>query len=294
MENLKTNNSLKVAFGVVLALFLLTGIYTFSLYSESKSTEKQLVSEKQQVMNDLDKMVKQYDIAIAENKVKNQNLEDARGRIQRLIDSLETSKNTVNSLFRYKKRYLMLEEEMNVLLEENDRLKLEKELLAMSLDSTQVQLKEKNIFADSLVSQNTKLTTTVKMASALQTVGLKGLGVIERSSGKQIPTERARRSDKLKVCYTVTKNELAEAGDKVFYVQVIDPNSNVLGSNEQVEFGNKVLNYSLTSTFEYLNDHLDICEYITRPEKSKFAKGIYYINVFNGAELMSSSQFELK
>ena len=55
------------------------------------------------------------------------------------------------------------------------------------------------------------------------------MGVIERSSGKQIPTERARRSDKIKVCFTVAKNKLTEAGDKELYVQVIDPKNNVLG-----------------------------------------------------------------
>ena len=41
------------------------------------------------------------------------------------------------------------------------------------------------------------------------------MGVIERSSGKQIPTERARRSDKIKICFTVAKNTIAESGDNV-------------------------------------------------------------------------------
>ena len=76
------------------------------------------------------------------------------------------------------------------------------------------------MFTDSLLVQNTELATVVKDASALQTVGLVGMGVIERSSGKQIPTERARRSDKIKVCFTVAKNTIAEAGDKELYAQI--------------------------------------------------------------------------
>jgi len=66
----------------------------------------------------------------------------------------------------------------------------------------------------------------------LNTVGLKGFGVIERTSGKLIPTERASRVDKIRVCFTVAKNTLVQAGDEELYVQVIDPKNNTLGLNE--------------------------------------------------------------
>ncbi len=120
------------------------------------------------------------------------------------------------------------------------------------------------------------------------------MGVIERSSGKQIPTERAKRSDKIKVCFTVAKNMLAEGGDKELYVQVIDPKNNVLGANAQIAFDDQVLNYSLISRFNYENRNLNICEYINELEDSNFEKGRYKINVFNDKALISSSEFELK
>jgi mevalonate kinase len=47
------------------------------------------MSEKEQVMNDLNSMAKQYDIAIQENEVANQDLVEARARIQGLMDSLK-------------------------------------------------------------------------------------------------------------------------------------------------------------------------------------------------------------
>jgi regulator of replication initiation timing len=214
-------------------------------------------------MNDLNNMAKQYDAAIAENQVANEDLIEARERIQGLMDSLKISQNSVNSLWRYKKKFLALQEEMDELLAENDRLKVENELLATSLDSTQVQLAERTMFTDSLLVQNTELAGVVKDAAVLQTVGLKGMGVIERRSGKQIPTERASRSDKIKVCFTVAKNALAEPGDKELYVQVIDPKNNVLGSNDQIQFEDQVLNYSLISRFNYENRNLNVCEYIS-------------------------------
>jgi hypothetical protein len=142
--------------------------------------------------------------------------------------------------------------------------------------------------------QNTDLAKVVENAAVLQTVALKGFGVIERSSGKQIPTERARRSDKIKVCYTIAKNTLVLAGDKELYVQVLDPNNNVLGVNEQIQFNDKVLNYSLVSKFNYENRNLNICEYVSPNGDDVFAKGRYTINVFNEDELVSTSEFTLK
>ena len=249
----------KIAAGILLVLFLGTGFYTSKLYKEKKENEATLTKEKEQVMADLSNMAKQYDVAIGENEVANASLVEARERIQGLMDSLKISQNSVNSLWRYKKKFLALQEEMDVLLTENDKLKTENALLATSLDSTQVQLAERTMFTDSLLVQNTELASVVENAAVLQTVDLKGFGVIERSSGKLIPTERSSRSDKIRVCYTVAKNTLVGAGDKELYVQVLDPKDNVLGVNEQIQFGDKVLNYSLISKFNYENRNLNIC-----------------------------------
>jgi len=290
----KTSTGLKVGLAILLVLFLGTAFYASKLYNDKQETEKTLVSEKQQVMNDLNNMAQEYDAAIAESEIKNEDLVEARGRIQGLMDSLKVSQNSVNSLWRYKKKFMSLQEEMDVLLTENDRLKGENEYLASSLDSTQVQLAERTMFTDSLLVQNTELSIVVEDAAALQTVGLIGMGVIERSSGKQIPTERARRSDKIKVCFTVAKNMLTEAGDKELYVQVIDPKNNVLGSNDQLEFDDQVLNYSLISRFNYENRNLQICEYVSASEDSKFEEGRYTINVFSDKQLISSSEFVMK
>lgn len=288
------SKGLKITLGILVALFLGTGFYASKLYNEKKETEATLISEKQQVMEDLSNMAKEYDLAIGENKIVNQDLVEARERIQGLMDSLKISQNSVNSLFRYKKKFLALQEEMDYLLAENDRLKVENELLATSLDSTQIQLAERVMFTDSLLVQNTELATVVEDASALQTVGLKGLGVIERNSGRQIPTERARRSDKIKICFTVAKNNLAAAGDKELYVQVIDPKNNVLGANDQIQFEDQVLNFSLISRFNYEKKNLDICEYLTPNNDSDFESGRYIVNVFNEKELISTSEFTLK
>ncbi|TXD82954.1 chromosome partitioning protein ParA [Subsaximicrobium wynnwilliamsii] len=297
MENSNANTSnggsgLKIAVVILLVLFVGTGIYTFNLYKNNKENETALIKEKNQVMTDLNVMAKQYDVAIAENQVANEDLLGARERIQGLIDSLKVSQNSVNSLWGYRTKFNALQKEMDVLMAENSQLKSQNSLLSTSLDSTNVRLAERNMFSDSLLVQNTQLAEVVENAAVLQTVDLKGFGVIERNSGKLIPTERARRSDKIRVCFTIAKNALVGAGDKELYIQVLDPRSNVLGANEQIQFGEKILNYSLVSKFNYENRNLNICEFIA--PNDEFEEGRYIVNVFNKKELISSTEFTLE
>ena len=113
-----------------------------------------------------------------------------------------------------------------------------------------------------------------------------------RSSGKLVPTERAHRSDKIQVCFTVAKNVVIGSGDKELYVQVLDPNNTVLGANEQVQFGDNVINYSVISKFNYENKNLNVCEFVS--PNGEFAKGKYTINVYNQKELISTSEFTLR
>ncbi len=294
MTNMKGSTGLKVALGVALVLFLATGFYAMNLYKESNDTKNELTEEKLLVMNDLSAMAKQYDEAISENEIANKDLIEARGRIQGLIDSLRISETNVKSLWRYKTRYRNLQKEMNVLLAQNDSLRIENSYLATSLDSTRVRLEERTMFTDSLLVQNTALAEVVENASILNTLELKGFGVIERTSGKLIPTERAGRADKIRVCFTVAKNNLVQAGDQELYVQVIDPKNNTLGVNEQVVFGDKTLNYSVISKFNYENSNLNVCEFVASRGEEKFEKGRYIVNVFSKKDLVSSSEFTLK
>ncbi|WP_372756674.1 chromosome partitioning protein ParA [Mariniflexile sp.] len=294
MEDNKSSMALKVALGIAVVLFLGTAFYTMNLYKSSEKVQSELTEQKQLVMNDLNAMAKQYDEAIAENDVANQDLIEARARIQGLIDSLKISETNVKSLWSYKQKYVSLQKEMDVLLAENDKLKIQNSYLATSLDSTRISLEERKMFSDSLLVQNTALADVVSNAAVLGAVNMKGFGVIERTSGKLIPTERASRTDKIRVCFTVPKNKLVQSGNQELYVQVIDPKNNTLGLNEQITFGGKTLNYSIISKFNYERSSLDVCEFVATKGKADFQKGRYIVNVFNEKDLVATSEFTLK
>jgi len=279
---------------IILALLLVgTLIYSFKMYQDSEATALLLENEKIEVLKNLENMTSLYSEANADNEVANEKLIEAQTRLDSLMKELKTSELTVSALLKYKRKYFEMESEMEVLLEENATLKFQNTLLETSLDSTQVQLSTQVASNTKLEAQNQRLSESVEAAKKLTVERLNAYGVIQRRSGKLVPTTRASRVDNLRICYSVPSNVLTASGDKNYLVQVIDPNLNVIGSNTPVQFEETILKYSYVSAFTYDNELLDVCDFVSA-EEGDYEKGVYTVNVFDQQTLVASSTFTLK
>ncbi|MEO2053374.1 hypothetical protein [Flagellimonas beolgyonensis] len=295
MTEAKNNNGLKVIAGLLGVVLLGTIIYTISLYQDKKKTTEALTQEKEVVVNDLNNLKAEYDKAILESNATNEELVAARDNIAKYIDSVQSMKADISTLSRYRRQVSVLKAEREKLLKQVDSLTQSNSLLAMQRDSTFVELEKQTVFNDSLIVQNTQLADAVERGSALSLSKFSVDAVKERTSGKLVSTSRARATDKFKVCFTIAENVIAEAGDREFYIEVLDPQGNVLGDSfsKSTEEGASVT-YSKSTNFYYENDSLDVCDYINKPA-SEFQKGNYMVNVYDSQlKLLGTSKFELK
>lgn len=295
MTETKNNNGLKVIAGLLGVVLLGTIIYTVSLYQDKKKTTEALTQEKELVVEDLNNLKSEYDKAILESNATNEELVAARDNIAKYIDSVSSMKADIATLSRYRRQVSVLKAEREKLLKQVDSLTQSNTLLAMQRDSTFTELEKQTVFNDSLIVQNTQLADAVERGSALSLTSFSVDAIKERSSGKLVSTSRARATDKFKVCFTVADNVIAEAGDREFYIEVLDPQGNVLGdsftkSNEE----GATITYSKGTNFYYENSNLDVCDYINKPG-DEFQKGNYMVNVYDDKlKLLGTSKFELK
>ena len=293
MENEKNNNGIKIITGILAVLLVVAGAFAFKLYNQEKQTKADLTKEKTVVLANLREMNDKYDVVIEENNLKDTELNDARDRIQALIDDINEKEVTIGSLGKYRTEVFKLRKERDFLFTQNDSLRGTNKLLAMRVDSTSYELEVQRGVGDSLFLENNKLSERVELGAALAANKLKAVGVIERSSGKLVENARARRVDKVRACFTVPQNRLSEVGDRQLYVQVIDPSKNILGANKSVTFDEETITYSKISKFYYENTALDICENIA-PIGDSFQEGVYKVNVYDGAALIAQTTFTLK
>jgi hypothetical protein len=204
-------------------------------------------------------------------------------------------KADIATLSRYRRQVNVLKEEREQLLKQVDSLTRSNSLLAMQRDSTFVELEKQTVFNDSLIVQITQLAVAVERGSSLNLTTISVDAVRERNNGKLVSTSRAKATDKFKVCFTVADNVIAEAGDREFFIEVLDPQGNVLGDSftKTTEEGASIT-YSKGTNFYYENSTLDVCDYINKPAE-EFAKGNYMVNVYDSnLKLLGTSKFELK
>ncbi len=296
MENQKNNSGLK-AVVVVLALLLVGSLfYIYSLTSDNKvmNTELNTVkSEKDSVLDSLAILKTTYDEAIEEKTILSDDLIAEREKVVNLISDLKKSKGDAASMKKFKNQFIALQSKMKNLVAENDALKKSNQLLTVQRDSTIVVLGEQKKFNDTLVVQNQNLAKTVEKASRLVVMNLRTQAIKQRSSGKQIDTDKASRADKLKVCFSVAANAVAKTGEKTYYVQVIDSKNNVLGDKQNLTFGEQVLTYSFITKVTFDGKSVDICEFLDGKGKD-FESGTYYVNIFDKADLVSKTSFSLR
>jgi len=291
MENQQNNSSLKAIIALLAVLLVVSLVYVFKLTSDAEVVQSELVktvSEKEDVLKDLEELKATYDAAISENTSMSEELIKEREKVLNLIQEVKQSKGDVS---KFKSQFVKLQSDMKTLLAENEVLKKQNTTLTVQRDSTAVVLGESKKQNTVLVTKNEELSKTVDLGSKLTVLNMKTSAYKMKSSGKQIATERAGRADVLKVSFTIAENKIAKSGDKTYYVQVIDSKSNVLGEKKSETFGTKSLTYSFSTVVKYSNKTVDISEDL--PGKN-FEKGTYFVNVFDRDELVSKTSFTLK
>lgn len=293
MEEQQNNSSssLKVIIAI-LAVFLVGSlVYIYKITTDANQVQTELsksVSEKDLVMKDLQDLKTTYDAAIAENTSMSDELIVERDKVVNLMNDVSKSKGDAS---KYRSQYQKLQNNMKVLMAENETLKKENVVLTTQRDSTVVVLGETKKNVEALTGQNEELAKVVEKGSKLTVLNTRGSAFKLRSSGKQIETDKAGRANVLRISFSIAENQIAKSGEKAYYVQVIDSKNNVLGDKQTVSFEDKSLTYSFIANVNYENKTVQVSRDL--PGKD-FAKGTYYVNIFDQNDLVSKTSFILK
>lgn len=293
MTEKKNNTALKILTGVLAVALLALGIYTIKFYNEEKENKAILTKEKEVIEDELNDLIIKYDEAIDENQVMDQNLVDARNRIERLLDSVEDNEANLVLISRYRREISNLKSEKDRLFRVVDSLNRQNQMMSQTLDSTNVILEQRTRVSDSLQTTNQDLSNKVDRAAQLKVTNLRGEGVIVRNSGKLVENDRTRRIDQIRTCFTITANDLAGPGERNMYVQVYNPENELVGDEIVVEHEGGPMVYSAASKVYYENNELDVC-LLANTSENRLQEGTYKVYVYADATLLGTASFNLR
>ena len=287
------NNRAKILIGLLVVLLVSLAGYTYTLIQQNKETVLFLEADKAEVQKELEAIVVSYNEILQDNKLKDKDLIAARDRIIVLLDSVKDYKANLSIITRYKAQVRALKNERAQLFKRADSLLVVTQRLAIEKDSTTAVLNKTIKVVDSVTTANTQLFNSLEKGALIGISNLDVTAIIVRKGGKIKETKRASRADKIRVCYTIAPNTLAQAGDRVLYVQVINPDNNIIGDKSNITFGQDLLTYSKSESVFYENQALDVCA-IVGTTGQDVLKGLYTINIFDAQRQIGSTTLMLK
>ncbi|MFO8086933.1 MAG: hypothetical protein R6T91_03880 [Bacteroidales bacterium] len=100
---------------------------------------------------------------------------------------------------------------------------------------------------------------------------------------KEKIVDKARRLDKIKICFTIGENLIAQPGERIVYLRIARPDNKILykRSEDHFMYNGEKLQYSLKKTIDYQNSKQSHCLYWKKDENAKSVmEGNYTITIF--------------
>ncbi len=295
-EPAKSNTGLKIAVGLLAAVLVAFGIIGYTKYNDFKTNQTQLEEEKKALINDLEELKINYDTALQENTELKSEIEEAKAKVENLIAELEKTKATnLKVIRRYKNELYRLKKEKEKLFQVIDSLKQANQLLAFEKDSLGQELTELSQTHEKVLEENKMLAETVLKAKTLAASQIQASGIKIKKSGKVVETRRHKRAQQIRVCTTVPKNPVLEAGTQTLYVQVINPKGEIIGNRDVININGEEKIISGSKEFHYDGEAMDVCIFVIPENKEEeIVKGEYSILLFHNGQLIGESTLELK
>jgi len=292
-ENSKSSNSKILIIALTILLFGLIG-YTFYNNNDHKEAIKFLQDEKEQIIGNLTAMEEKYDVAIAQNTSLSDSLTMEKEKIAILKDSVQNLKQINSSVLRrYRGQLATLEKTNTRLLDEVDSLKLANNILTEEKDSINSQLEIQTTYNDTLVAQNMELARKVEIGGAINVENVEVLAMKMRSNGKYTETNKAQKTDAIKVAFRLIENEIAEPGDKEAFIVLKNPAGMVINAKGTFTMHEgEEAKYTDQTIVNYENADLDVVMLVER-KGDKYEAGVYPIEVYVEGKLVGSANLEL-
>ncbi len=296
----KKNNSGKIFLILSILLFLTCG-YLLKLYLDQKELLEQVTAEKNEVISEkdlvkmeLEKMLKEYELLETDNEELKAEIEAEKEKIKDLLDKIDRYKY---SLYKAKKEADRLREILKQKYEEIDSLNTANKILKQENQQITQELTTQKTQNEELSQVNEELTTKVNVASRLKTINTQAYAIkIKKSNNTSKPVTRASKADKIRIKFTILKNEVTPPGKKWIYVRILGPDGKVLaeGNSDEYKFefnGVKGL-YSIKKQIDYQNEEIQV--QMDWAKINDFLPGEYNIEIYESGVDIGRTKLELK
>lgn len=159
--------------------------------------------------------------------------------------------------------------------------------------------KEKQLNSE-LSKDRDALTEKVNLGSMLKAYNVKSSTVKLRSSGtKEVETDKAKRIERVNICFTLSENKITQSGKKTVYIRIARPDNVIVCEGKEdiytFEYQGQRIQYSMKKEINYDNKSQEVCLAWNKKDPNTPAMvGKYNVAIFVDGYEIGQTQFELK
>lgn len=150
-----------------------------------------------------------------------------------------------------------------------------------------------------LQRQKEELTNKVNLATVLRIYNLTADAVRFKGGSHEIETDKAGRTERIRVMFTIGQNDLVDAGPKTFYLRIADPTKQIItkgmGDEYAFTYQGELLQYTEKVTVNYENKEKDVRAYYIKPSGKNMQPGYYFVDIYDDNDnLIGQTSFDLR
>jgi uncharacterized protein YoxC len=297
-EQQSATRKYKIILAIFALLLLVLLFWLFIQRNQLMKLVKDKENEKLELQHDLDSLMVEHNNikstygALSDSLHSKDSIIQANAlEIRRLLDT-EWEYNKI------RKKLAMLQKVAQGYVHQMDSLYTVNRELTAENERIRQEVKTEQNRNQSLMKDKEELKEKMNQAAYLKAYDVTATPYKLKSGGKKEEvTDRASRTEKLKVCFTIGENPLVQGGSRSVYIRIQRPDNIVVTKSkfDTFVFNGQTLPYSLREDINYTGKALNVCvDWVKKDNDKPAMKGRYIVTVFTDDREIGTGSFELK
>ena len=299
-------NKLKLLFAntgkrrIVYFFLIIVVILLASLYLQKNKMEQQMqlkvqfIEQKNMLRDELDDIIDEHDDLLDEYGELNEQLHEKDSLIQEQIAEIRNLIRTKSDLKEARRKIETLKSISKKYIANIDSLLVLNEQLTVEKDSVISVNKDINWRNYKLNKQNEQLAETVNKGSVLKLYNMEVEAIKHKITGKEARTKYAKKTQKIRVCFSILANSIAKAETKTVYMQLIDNNGIVIIGNKNMSIRISDNQVICTDSSEFNYDNIEMIHCFEWERVHMLTSGYYLINLILEDKVALQTTLKLK
>lgn len=298
MNSNSNNLGYKVAIGAMIAIIAIMGWFMLkhpkgsdgSKTDTEQAQHENLITQLDSLLAEHEKVKESYHYLNKELSDKDSIISAKADEIKQLLvakSELKDIKIKLNQLQTITRTY---EKEIDSLNNANKTLQEENEQIKIIYNIEQQK-------TSNLEKDKQELKKKISGAAILKAYKVSAQPFNVRGVNKERATDKANRTDMIRVCFTLGENKLAIEGYTRLFVRIAKPDNSILTLSDEYKFDflGQTLQFSCMQSINFEGEAIDVCTQYEHPSSAEqLPKGRYYVNIFTEDREIGQTTFELK